>query len=94
MQRMGIDVFTPFCLIIFRTVQTHRKYALGILHVFICLLLFETLFAPISIQWIMPEAHAETYNGLHLKFCYCHLILTKTEAGEQILLKITEMNID
>jgi hypothetical protein len=42
----------------------------------------------------MPEAHAEIHNGLHLKFCYCHLILTKTGAGEQILLKITEMNID
>jgi len=50
MQTMGIDVFTPFCLINFRTVQTHRKYALCILHVFICLLLFETLYAPISIQ--------------------------------------------
>jgi hypothetical protein len=72
-----IYVFTPFHLITFRTVQNHRKCALGILHGFICLLLFETPFAPISIQWIMTEAHAEIYNGLHLKFCYCHLILTK-----------------
>jgi hypothetical protein len=42
----------------------------------------------------MPEAHAEIYNVFHLKFCYCPLILTKTGAGEQILLKITEMNTD
>jgi hypothetical protein len=42
----------------------------------------------------MPEAHAEIYNGIHLKFCYSYLILTKTGAGEQILLEITEMNID
>jgi len=42
----------------------------------------------------MSEAHAGICNGLHLKFCYCHLILTKIGAGEQILLKITEMNMD
>jgi hypothetical protein len=48
----------------------------------------------LSTQLIMPEAHEEIYNGLHLKFCYCQLILTKIGVGEQILLKITEMNID
>jgi len=42
----------------------------------------------------MPEAHAEIRNALQLKFWYCHLILTKTGTGEQILLKITNMNID
>jgi hypothetical protein len=94
MQRIDNDMFPPFCLIFFSTVKTQRKCVVGIICGFIRQLLFETLAAPINIQWITPEVHTKIYKSLHVKFCYCHLILTTIGAGEQMSLKITETNLN